>query len=108
MGATPATPRCDDISGKESGEQAVSKRRPTKQNRRLSTSRQRRQQHLLDVKVRARRASARRLQKGFFVLPLLLILLSLIAAGLFGAQQLLNSLFFTTPDYAVHPVELTP
>jgi cell division septal protein FtsQ len=99
--------RCDDISGKESGEQAVTKRRSTKQNRRLSTSRQRRQQHLLDVKVRARRASARRLQKGFLVLSLLLILLSLVGAGVFGAQRLLNSLFFTNPDYAVHSVEVT-
>jgi len=99
--------RGNDISGKESGEQAVSKRRSTKQNRRLSTTRQRRQQHLLDVKVRARRASARRLQKGFFVLSLLLILLSLLGAGLFGAQRLLNSLFFTNPDYAIHSVEVT-
>jgi cell division septal protein FtsQ len=85
----------------------VSKRRSTKQNRRLSTTRQRRQQHLLDVKVRARRASARRLQKGFFVLSLLLILLSLLGAGLFGAQRLLNSLFFANPDYAIHSVEVT-
>jgi len=99
--------RGNDISGKESGEQAVTKRRSTRQNRRLSTSRQRRQQHLLDVKVRARRASARRLQKGFFVLSLLLILLSLLGAGLFGAQRLLNSLFFTNPDYAIHSVEVT-
>jgi cell division septal protein FtsQ len=99
--------RGNDISGKESGEQAVSKRRSTKQNRRLSTTRQRRQQHLLDVKVRARRASARRLQKGFFVLSLLLILLSLLGAGLFGAQRLLNSLFFANPDYAIHSVEVT-
>ena len=98
--------RCDDISGKESGEQAVTKRRSTKQNRRLSTTRQRRQQHLLDVKVRARRASARRLQKGFFVLASLLIVLSLIGAGVFGAQRLLNSVFFTNPDYAVHSVEV--
>src|ERR1700730_4215972 len=107
MGVTPATPRCNDISGKESGEQAVTKRRPTKQNRRLSTSRQRRQQHLLDVKVRARRASARRLQKGFLVLPLLLIVLSLIRAGVCGAQRLLNSLFFTISDYAAPSVEVT-
>jgi cell division septal protein FtsQ len=85
----------------------VTKRRSTKQNRRLSTTRQRRQQHLLDVKVRARRASARRLQKGFLVLSLLLILLSLLGAGLFGAQRLLNSLFFTNPDYAIHSVEVT-
>jgi cell division protein FtsQ len=85
----------------------VTKRKSIKQNRRLSTSRQRRQQHLLDVKVRARRASARRLQKGFFVLALLLIVLSLIGAGLFGAQRLLNALFFTNPDYAVHSVEVT-
>jgi cell division septal protein FtsQ len=99
--------RRSDISGKESGEQAVTKRRSTKQNRRLSTTRQRRQQHLLDVKVRARRASARRLQKGFLVLSLLLILLSLLGAGLFGAQRLLNSLFFTNPDYAIHSIEVT-
>ena len=85
----------------------MTKRRSTKQNRRLSTTRQRRQQHLLDVKVRARRASARRLQKGFFVLSLLLILLSLLGAGLFGAQRLLNALFFTNPDYAIHSVEVT-
>lgn len=85
----------------------MTKKRSTKQNRRLSTSRQRRQQHLLDVKVRARRASARRLQKGFFVLSLLIILLSLIGAGVFGAQRLLNSLFFTNPDYAIHSVEVT-
>lgn len=85
----------------------MSKRKSTKQNRRLSTTRQRRQQHLLDVKVRARRASARRVQKGFLVLSLLLILLSLLGAGLFGAQRLLNSLFFTNPDYAIHSVEVT-
>jgi cell division septal protein FtsQ len=85
----------------------VSKRRSTKQNRRLSTSRQRRQQHLLDVKVRARRASARRLQKGFLVVSLLLILLSMLGAGLFGAQRLLNLLFFNNPDYAIHSIEVT-
>jgi hypothetical protein len=38
---------------------------------------------------------------------LLLILLSLLGAGLFGAQRLLNSLFFTNPDYAIHSVEVT-
>jgi cell division septal protein FtsQ len=85
----------------------VTKKRSTKQNRRLSTTRQRRQQHLLDVKVRARRASARRLQKGFFVLSLLIILLALIGAGVFGAQRLLNSVFFTNPDYAIHSVEVS-
>ena len=84
----------------------MTKKRSIKQNRRLSTSRQRRQQHLLDVKVRARRASARRLQKGFFVLSLLLIVLSLIGAGLFGAQRLLNALFFANSDYAIHSVEV--
>jgi cell division septal protein FtsQ len=85
----------------------VTKKRSTKQNRRLSTTRQRRQQHLLDVKVRARRASARRLQKGFLILSLLLILLAVVGAGLFGAQRALNSLFFANPDYAIHAVEVT-
>ena len=85
----------------------MTKRRSTKQNRRLSTSRQRRQQHLLDVKVSARRASARRVQKAFFVVSVLLILLSLLGAGLFGAQRLLNAVFFANPDYAIHSVEVT-
>jgi cell division septal protein FtsQ len=38
---------------------------------------------------------------------LLVILLALIGAGVFGAQRLLNSLFFTNPDYAIHSVEVS-
>ncbi|HTD14792.1 MAG TPA: FtsQ-type POTRA domain-containing protein [Chthoniobacterales bacterium] len=38
---------------------------------------------------------------------MLLILLSLLGAGLFGAQRLLNLLFFANPDYAIHSVEVT-
>ena len=85
----------------------TTKRKSVKQNRRLSTSRQRRQQHLLDVKVRARKASARRIQKAFFVVSVLFILLSIVGAILFGARRALDAVFFANPDYALRTIEVT-
>jgi cell division protein FtsQ len=97
-----------NFSGKESGEQEVtSKRKTSKQNRRLSTSRQRRQQHLLDVKVRAHKASARRVQKAFFVFALMIILFSLVGGIVFGAHRVLRLVFFANPAYAMRIVEVT-
>jgi cell division septal protein FtsQ len=78
-----------------------------KQNRRLSTSRQRRQQHLLDVRVRTRKAAARRTQQIFFLFSVLLILGSSVAGIIFGAKRALNAWFFENPDYAVRKIEVT-
>jgi cell division protein FtsQ len=80
---------------------------PRKQNRRLSTSRQRRQQHLLDVRVRTRKAAARRTQQIFFLFSVLLIVGSSILGIIFGAKRALNSWFFENSDYAVRNIQVT-
>jgi cell division protein FtsQ len=82
-------------------------KKPRKQNRRTSTSWQRRQQHLLDVRVRARKAAARRTQQIFFLFSVLLIVGSSIAGVVFGAKRALNAWFFENPDYAVRNIDVT-
>jgi cell division septal protein FtsQ len=68
--------------------------------------RQRRQQHLLDVKVRARSASARRTEKAVFFVCVFLFVVGLVVAGLLGARRAANALFFENPDYNLQSVEL--
>jgi cell division protein FtsQ len=82
------------------------KRTATKKNKRSSTVRQRRQQHLLDVKVRARSASARRTQKTVFFISVSLFVGGLVVAGILGARRAANTLFFENPDYSLRSVEL--
>jgi cell division protein FtsQ len=84
----------------------TTRKKPRKQNRRLSTSRQRRQQHLLDVRVRTRKAAARRTQQIFFIFSVLLIVGSSIVGIIFGAKRALNSWFFENSDYAVRNIEV--
>jgi cell division protein FtsQ len=81
-------------------------KKPRKQNRRSSTSWQRRQQHLLDVRVRTRKAAARRTQQIFFLFSVLLIVGSSIAGVVFGAKRALNAWFFENPDYAVRNIDV--
>jgi cell division septal protein FtsQ len=82
-------------------------KKPRKQNRRTSTSWQRRQQHLLDVRVRTRKAAARRTQQIFFAFAVVLIIGSSIAGIAFGAKRALNAWFFENPDYAVRNIDVT-
>jgi cell division septal protein FtsQ len=97
-----------NFSGKERGKLAVIiDKKPRKQNRRTLTSRQRRQQHLLDVRVRTRKAAARRTQQVFFLFSVLLILGSTVAGIAFGAKRALNAWFFQNPDYAIRSIDVT-
>src|SRR5258707_6559125 len=82
-------------------------KKPRKQNRRTSTSWQRRQQHLLDVRVRTRKAAARRTEQIFFPFAVLLIVGSSIAGVVFGAKRALNAWFFENADYAVRNIDVT-
>jgi cell division protein FtsQ len=84
----------------------TTQKKPRKQNRRSSTSWQRRQQHLLDVRVRTRKAAARRTQQIFFLFSVLLIVGSSIAGVVFGAKRALNAWFFENPDYAVRNIDV--
>src|ERR1043166_1575146 len=75
-------------------------------NRRLSNVRQRRQQHLLDVKVRSRRATQNRLRSAMGLVWKMALFLILCAGGFVGAREAAKRLFFQNPDYQVKTIEL--
>ena len=75
-------------------------------NRRLSNTRQRRQQHLLDVKVRSRRATQHRIRGAMGVLWKVVVLVALCAGVYIGVRQGAKRLFFENPDYQVKTIEL--
>jgi cell division septal protein FtsQ len=75
-------------------------------NRRLSNVRQRRQQHLLDVKVRSRRATQHRIRSAMGVVWKAVLLVALCGAGYAGAREAARRLFFQNPDYQVKTIEL--
>lgn len=85
---------------------SLSQRRSRARNRRLSNVRQRRQQHLLDVKVRSRRATQHRIRSAMGVLWKVVLLVALCAAGYAGAREAARRLFFENPDYQVKTIEL--
>jgi cell division septal protein FtsQ len=70
-------------------------------NRRVSTLRQRRQQHLLDVKVRARRASHHRNRRILVALSKIALVLALVAGIYFGTRAGMKRFFFDNPEYAL-------
>jgi cell division septal protein FtsQ len=75
-------------------------------NRRLSNVRQRRQQHLLDVKVRSRRATQHRIRSAMDLVWKAVLLVALCGAGFVGAREGAKRLFFQNPDYQVKTIEL--
>jgi hypothetical protein len=75
-------------------------------NRRLSNVRQRRQQHLLDVKVRSRRATQHRIRSAMGMLWKAALFVILCAAGYLGVREAVKRLFFENPDYHVQTIEL--
>jgi cell division septal protein FtsQ len=75
-------------------------------NRRLSNVRQRRQQHLLDVKVRSRRATRYRIRSAMGMVWKLALFVILCVGGYVGAREGAKRLFFQNPDYQVKTIEL--
>lgn len=75
-------------------------------NRRVSNVRQRRQQHLLDVKVRSRRATAHRVRRAMGVFSRVILVAVLLAATYAGAREATRRLFFENPDYQLKTIEL--
>ena len=75
-------------------------------NRRLSTSRQRRQQHLLDVKVRARRASHHRNRRILVAISRVVLVLALVAGLYYGVRTGLNRFFFQNPEYFLSTIAI--
>ena len=73
-------------------------------NRRLSTSRQRKQQHLLDVKVRARRASHHRNRRILLFVSKIALVIVLGAGVYYGVRAGLSRFFFDNPDYQLSTI----
>jgi cell division septal protein FtsQ len=85
----------------------IIKKSVRKQNKRASTSRQRKSQHLLDVKVRAKKAASQRTQNVFFTVCGLVLFASVMGGIAFGAKRILNTLFFANSDYSLKTIEVT-
>ena len=85
----------------------IVKKSVRKQNKRASTLRQRKRQHLLDVKVRAKKAASQRTQKVFFAVCGMVLLAAVCGAIAFGAKRILNTLFFANSDYSLKTIEVT-
>ena len=73
----------------------------------MSNLRQRRQQHLLDVKVRSRRATQHRTRKVLVVLLADSCLVAALCAPLISAsREGARRLFFENPDYQLKTIEV--
>src|SRR6266704_2896756 len=85
----------------------VAQKRRQPGNQRVSNLRQRRrQQHVLDVKVRSRRVTQHRIRRGLVVLSRVVLVAGLCSAFYVGAREGARRLFFENPDYQVKIIEL--
>jgi len=84
----------------------TTQRRSQRGNRRVSNLRQRRQQHLLDVKVRSRRATQHRTRRVLAVISRLTLLAGLCALLYVGAREGAKRFFFENADYQLRTIEL--
>src|SRR6478609_1168009 len=82
------------------------KNQPRTGNRRVSTSRQRRQQHLLDVKVRARRVSHHRNRRFLLVVSKIVLVIAVGAGLYYGVRTGLSRFFFDNPEYRLSTIEV--
>ncbi len=80
--------------------------KPRARNRRLSSFRQRRQQHLLDVKVRSRKAVAHRNRRVLVVFSKVALVLALIAGIYVGGRFAAKRFFLDNPDYKLSTIDV--
>ena len=73
-------------------------------NQRVSSWRQRRQQHLLDVKVRSRTATQHRTRRCVVIISKVALALGLCGAIYFGIGEGARRLFFENPDYELRTI----
>ncbi len=79
---------------------------PRARNQRLSSFGQRRQQHLLDVKVRSRKAVQHRNRKVLVVFSKIALVLALLAGIYVGARLAAKRFFIDNPDYKLSVIEV--
>jgi cell division protein FtsQ len=80
--------------------------KPRARNRRVSSFRQRRQQHLLDVKVRSRSAIQHRNRKVLVLFSKIALIIALSAAVYVGGRIAAKRFFLDNPDYKLSSIEV--
>src|SRR6266513_1771694 len=81
-----------------------SRKRP--RNQRVSNPRQRKQQHLLDVKVRARKATQYRNRRVLVFISKIALAAAICAGIYFGARVGMRRFFFENPDYRLTMIDM--
>jgi cell division protein FtsQ len=84
----------------------ASKQRPRARNERVSNPRQRRQQHLLDVRVRSHKATRHRNRRVLVIASKVLLVAALGTGLYFGVQLGAKRLFFENPDYRLSQIDV--
>jgi cell division septal protein FtsQ len=85
---------------------SFAKKGPRPRNRRVSNVRQRRQQHLLDVKVRSRSATQHRNRRILVIASKLALALALCFGIYLGAREGAKRFFFDNPDYRLSKIDV--
>jgi cell division protein FtsQ len=80
------------------------RRRP--RNQRVSNPRQRKQQHLLDVKVRARKATQHRNRRVLVFISKILLAVAICAGIYFGGRIGMRRFFFENPEYRLAMIDV--
>ncbi len=80
--------------------------RPRARNQRVSNTRQRRQQHLLDVKVRSHTATRYRNKRILVVVSKIVLSILVVASLIAGVRYGAKRLFFDNPDYRLSKIEV--
>lgn len=85
---------------------ATPQKRPRARNQRVSNQKQRRQQHLLDVRVRSHKATQHR-NRRVLVVASKVVLAAAVGTGLyFGVRLGAKRLFFENPDYQLSQIDV--
>src|SRR3954452_14913132 len=82
----------------------TSQRRTRPRNQRISNQRQRRQQHLLDVKVRSRSATQHRNRRIIVWLSKTALVIALAVGVYFVVREGARRFFFENPDYQLKTI----
>ncbi len=75
-------------------------------NERVSNTRQRRQQHLLDVRVRSHKATQHRNRRILVLLSKVVLALVLVAGVVLGVRYGAKHFFFENPDYELTQIDI--
>jgi cell division septal protein FtsQ len=83
----------------------VKNQRVRPRNERVSNTRQRRQQHLLDVRVRSHKATQHRNRRVLVGLSKIVLVVALVLGILLGVRFASKRFFFENPDYRLSQIE---